>query len=86
MVILSLTDGVPSDDKTSIMQTIKDRNAELNNKVIIMSYGIMINKKILLDIANQDGTSYGVSMSSGVTVSSFPLFGLFLPLHTLFML
>ena len=73
MVILFLTDGVPSDDKRSIMQTIKDRNAELNNKVIIMSYGMMFNKKILLDIANQDGTSYGVSMSSGVTVSSFPL-------------
>lgn len=69
MLIMFLTDGEPSDDKTNIMQTIKNRNAELRNKVIIMTYGMLVNKKILMDIANQDGTSYGVSMSSGVTVS-----------------
>ncbi|KAJ7382932.1 hypothetical protein OS493_031707 [Desmophyllum pertusum] len=71
MVIIFLTDGTPSDDKTNIMQTIKDRNAELHNKVIIMTYGILVNKNILLDIANQDGTSYGVSMSPGVTPGKF---------------
>lgn len=64
-----LTDGVPSDDKTNIMQTIKNGNAHLDNKVIIMTYGMMVNKKILQDIANQDGNSYGVSRTSGVTVS-----------------
>ena len=71
MVIMFLTDGAPSDDKANIMQTIKNRNLELHNKVIIMTYGMMLNKKILQDIANQDGTSYGVykDTSSGITVS-----------------
>ncbi|KAL9960894.1 hypothetical protein ACROYT_G034402 [Oculina patagonica] len=71
MVIMFLTDGAPSDDKTSIMQTIKDKNAELHNKVVIMTYGMLVNDKILLDIAIQDGTSYGVSKSHGVTAGSF---------------
>ena len=69
MVIMFLTDGAPSDDKGSIMQTIKDKNAELHNKVVIMTYGMLVNEMILFDIANQDGTSYGVSKSHGVTVS-----------------
>ena len=71
MVIMFLTDGSPSDDKGNIMQTIKDGNAELHNKVVIMTYGMLFDKKILLDIANQDGTSYGVSKAQGVTVSKF---------------
>lgn len=71
MVIMFLTDGSPSDDKGNIMQTIKDRNAELHNKVVIMTYGMLVDKKILLDIANQDGTSYGVSKAQSVTVSKF---------------
>lgn len=74
MVIMFLTDGTPSDDKASIMQTIKDKNEELHNKVVIMTYGMLVNHKILLDIANQDGTSYGVSKSSGVIVSQFLFF------------
>ena len=65
------TDGTPSDDKVNIMQTIKDRNAELHNKVVIMTYGMLVYTKILLDIANQDGTSYGVDKTQSVTVSKF---------------
>ena len=68
-VILFLTDGKPNDDKSSIMKIIKDENAQLNNKVIIMTYGMLVNAQILLDIANQDGTSYGISKAPFVTVS-----------------
>jgi len=70
-VILFLTDGEPNDDKSHIMRIIKDKNAELNNSVIIMTYGMFVNAPILLDIANQDGTSYGVSKAPDVTVSEY---------------
>jgi len=70
-VILFLTDGEPNDDKSHIMRIIKDKNAELNNSVIIMTYGMFVNAPILLDIANQDGTSYGVSKAPDVTHGKF---------------
>lgn len=72
-VILFLTDGQPSDDKSLIMNIIKDKNAELNNSVIIMTYGMLVNAQILLDIANQDGTSYGVPKAPFVIVSKYML-------------
>ncbi len=69
-VIIFLTDGEPTDDKKTIMQTIKTKNAELNNTVVIMTYGMLQNLQILEDIAKQDGTRYGVPKASDVTVST----------------
>ena len=63
-VILFLTDGAPSDDKKAIFQTIRDRNLELNNSVVILTFGFggvdqeTIN--ILQDIALQNTAKYGV--------------------------
>ena len=54
------------------MQIIKNKNAELNNAVIIMTFGMLVNeetKKILQDIAEQDGNAYGVSKTPDITVS-----------------
>ena len=60
-VILFLTDGEPSDKNVSlIFKTIRDCNLELNNSVIIFTYGIgTVNKEILIDIAIQNTTKYG---------------------------
>ena len=52
------------------MQTIKTKNAELNNAVVIMTYGMLQDLQILQDIAKQDGSNYGVSKASDVTVST----------------
>jgi len=52
------------------METIKTKNAELNNAVVIMTYGMLTNLQILDDIAKQDGSSYGVSKAPDVTVST----------------
>ena len=63
-VILFLTDGAPSDEKRAIFQTIRDRNLELNNSVVILTFGFggvdqeTIN--ILQDIALQNTAKYGV--------------------------
>jgi len=69
-VIIFLTDGEPNDAKSDIMKTIKTKNAELNNAVVIMTYGMLTNLQILDDIAKQDGSSYGVSKAPDVTVST----------------
>lgn len=69
-VIIFLTDGQPTDDKKTIMQTIKTKNAELNNAVVIMTYGMELNLQILEDIAKQDGSRYGVPKAPDVTVST----------------
>ena len=60
-VILFLTDGEPSDRNVSlIFQTIRDCNLQLNNSLIIFTYGIgTVNKEILVDIAIQNTTKYG---------------------------
>lgn len=52
------------------MQTIKTKNAELNNAVVIMTYGMELNLQILEDIAKQDGSRYGVPKAPDVTVST----------------
>jgi len=52
------------------MKTIKTKNAELNNTVVIMTYGMLMNLQILEDIAKQDGSNYGVSKAPDVTVST----------------
>ena len=54
------------------MATIKTKNAELNNEVVIMTYGMLADLQILKDIAKQDGSSYGVSKAPDVTVSTVP--------------
>ena len=68
-VIIFLTDGVPNDAANIIMETIKTKNAELNNAVVILTYGMQQDLKILRDIAEQDGTDYSVPKAADVTVS-----------------
>ena len=68
-VILFLTDGAPSDSKETkdLFVTIRDRNVELNNSVIILTYGFdKKHEDILIDIANQNGTKYGVPANTSV--------------------
>lgn len=68
-VILFLTAGPPTDTKSSIMQVIKTKNAELHNEVIIMTYSVRISQSLLRRIADQDGSRYGVSKAANVKVS-----------------
>ena len=65
-VILFLTDGQPQDDKKTILQTIKTKNSELQNSVVILTYGMLQNLPILQDIARQGG--HGVIPASDVIV------------------
>ena len=66
-VILFLTDGDPSDSKEDLFKIIRDRNLELNNSVIIMTYGFdRAYQEILIDIANQNTTKYGVPANTSV--------------------
>ena len=69
-VIIFLTDGEPNDTPREIIEKIKTKNAELNNAVVIMTYGMLQDLQILRDIANQDGTAYGVAKAADVTVST----------------
>ena len=69
-MIIFLTDGKPNDAASDIMQTIKTKNAELNNAVVIMTYGMLKDLQILRDIARQDESNYGVSKAPDVTVST----------------
>lgn len=39
-VILFLTDGSPTDSYNSIMNTLKDRNSQQNNQVILLTFGL----------------------------------------------
>ncbi len=71
-VIVFLTDGKPKESAKDIMQTIKRKNAELNNTVVIMTYGMMsedLDLQILRDIAEQNGTRYGVPKAPDIIVS-----------------
>ena len=65
-VILFLTDGQPQDDKKTILQTIKTKNSELQNSVVILTYGMLQNLPILQDIARQGG--HEVTPASDVIV------------------
>ena len=69
-VIIFLTDGEPNDAAKLIMETIKTKNAELNNSVVIMTFGMQQDLRILRDIAEQDGAEYGVPKAPDVTVST----------------
>jgi len=68
-VILFLTDGTPSDSPSTIIQTIQTKNVELNNEVVIMTYGMFSSVQILQDIANQEG--HGFPRRPNVTVSNY---------------
>lgn len=39
-VLIFLSDGVPTDDESSILSILKERNAKLNHTVIVMTYGL----------------------------------------------
>ena len=66
-VILFLTDGNPTDSKTDLFRIIRDRKFELNNSVIILTYGFdRAYQEILIDIANQNTTKYGVPANTSV--------------------
>lgn len=60
-VILFLTDGEPNDGNiSSTFKIIRDCNSELNNSIIIFTYGIgTANAEILADIAKQNTSKYG---------------------------
>ena len=62
-VILFLTDEAPPEDEEGpIFQTIRDMNLELNNSVVILTFGFgNVNSKteeILQDIAKQNTAKY----------------------------
>ena len=38
-LILFLTDGEPTDNKDTIMKTLRDENAKIGNKVIMFTFG-----------------------------------------------
>ena len=83
-VIIFLTDGEPNDAPKLIMETIRTKNAEVNNAVVIMTYGMGQNLQILRDIAKQDGSRYGVPKAPDVTVSK-PIKSCFFCLQYLFL-
>ncbi|KAJ7382927.1 hypothetical protein OS493_031702 [Desmophyllum pertusum] len=66
-LILFLTDGAPTDPEIPIFETIKNRNFELNNSVIILTFGFgSADQAILQDIAKQDTTKHGVPANTSV--------------------
>ena len=65
-VILFLTDGKPQDDEKTILQTINIKNRELQNSVVILTYGMLQNLPILQDIARQGG--HGVTPAPDIIV------------------
>ena len=65
-VILFLTDGQPTDPKANIMRDIVNYNKLLDNKVIIMTYGIGEgNFEFLDNMAKQDGFGYKWDATAG---------------------
>ena len=66
-VILFLTDGDPTDSRTNLFKVIRNRNLELNNSVIILTYGFdRAYEEILIDIANQNTSKYGIPANTSV--------------------
>ncbi|XP_014680170.1 PREDICTED: uncharacterized protein LOC106820137 [Priapulus caudatus] len=75
-VILFLTDGVPSDSPVEIMESIKELNKELNNTVMIVTYGLgeaasSKGTEILTSMAEQNGTLYEVELEPNVRKGAF---------------
>ena len=67
-VILFMTDGAPSDNrKDLIFETIRDRNLELNNSVVILTYGFgSADQEILEDIAKQNTAKHNIPVNTSV--------------------
>ena len=66
-LILFLTDGTPTDPNIPIFETIRNRNFELNNSVVILTFGFgSADQAILQDIAKQDTAKYGVPANTSV--------------------
>lgn len=71
-VILFLTDGAPSEDEKlkPLFQTIRDMNFQLNNSVVILTFGFgsidQKTREILQDIAKQNTARHNVSSDSSV--------------------
>nr|XP_006819871.1 PREDICTED: VWFA and cache domain-containing protein 1-like [Saccoglossus kowalevskii] len=61
-VIIFMTKGEPFDEKSSVMQKIRSKNAEIGNKVVILPFAVGSESAITLlnDIANQHFEPYGV--------------------------
>ena len=72
-VMIFLTDGEPTDEPTEIMQTIQTKNAELNNKVVIMTYGMEQDLSNPSRYCLSRRWRYGVSQATDVTVSTTTL-------------
>ncbi|XP_039253634.2 VWFA and cache domain-containing protein 1-like isoform X1 [Styela clava] len=81
-VILFLSDGKPTDKPTElasgryIFTDLKERNKNLNNSVILMTYGLGDDDfDILRAMASQNGTQYGIEGDSAeaIKVGSFTL-------------
>jgi len=72
-IILFLTNGHPSDNnRTLIFKTIRDKNSELNNSVIIFTFGIAADSaEILTDIAEQNTGKHGFPRKGDITVKYF---------------
>ncbi|XP_014676321.1 PREDICTED: VWFA and cache domain-containing protein 1-like [Priapulus caudatus] len=75
-VILFLTDGIPSDSPVEIMESIKGLNKELNNTVMIVTYGLgeaasSKGTEILTSMAEQNGTLYEVELEPNVRKGAF---------------
>ena len=71
-VILFLTDGAPTNGEKPgpIFQTIRDMNFELNNSVVILTFGFgsvdQKTKDILQDIAEQNTAAHNVTANTTV--------------------
>lgn len=63
-----MTDGAPSDNrKDLIFETIRDRNLELNNSVVILTYGFgSADQEILEDIAKQNTAKHNIPVNTSV--------------------
>ncbi|XP_078487608.1 VWFA and cache domain-containing protein 1-like [Ciona intestinalis] len=74
-VILFMSDGVPTDEPTTILSTQIRENERLNNSVVILTYGLgSADFTVLRNMAANNGEFYGISKTSN---ASEPRIGLF---------
>ncbi|XP_070571547.1 VWFA and cache domain-containing protein 1-like isoform X2 [Ptychodera flava] len=68
-VILFLTDGEPEEDSQEIMEVVRTRNEEMQNRVVILTIGLgnADGLSFLTDLANQDFTKFGLE-GANVTI------------------
>ncbi|XP_070573521.1 VWFA and cache domain-containing protein 1-like [Ptychodera flava] len=65
-VILFLTDGRPAEDQSSIMEVVRTRNEEMQNRVVILTIGLGNDEGLsfLQDLSNQDFAKYGLEVAN----------------------